>query len=103
MNNIKNKRLLTGCIALFLLLSFGSCKKFLNQVPENSLTGDDFFKTEADANAGIMGVYDALQACADKFIIWGEFRADLISPVTNNDITYPYYHLFENTGVASVW
>ncbi len=33
----------------------------------------------------------------------GEFRADLISPVSNNDITYPYYQLFENNRVASVW
>jgi starch-binding outer membrane protein, SusD/RagB family len=103
MNNIKNKRLVQCFVAGLLLLSFGSCKKFLNQEPENSLTGDDFFKTEADANAGIMGVYDALQACADKFITWGEFRADLISPGINNDITYPYYQLFENNRVASVW
>lgn len=103
MNNIKKKRLLTGCMAMLLLFSFVSCKKFLNQEPENSLTGDAFFKTEADANASIMGVYDALQSCADKFITWGEFRADLISPQTNNDVTYPYYQLFENNRPASVW
>lgn len=89
--------------AALLLITLGGCKKYLNQVPENSLTGDAFFKTEADANAAIMGVYDALQACADKFITWGEFRADLITPVLNNDITYSYYQLFENNRVASVW
>jgi hypothetical protein len=103
MQNIKYRKLLTGCFAALLLLTFGSCKKYLDQEPENSLTGDDFFKTEADANAAIMGVYDALQACADKFITWGEFRADLVSPLTNNDITYPYYQLFENNRPASVW
>src|SRR5688500_12628238 len=103
MTSIKNKWLVTcGALGLVLLL-FGSCKKFLNQEPENSLTGDAFFKTEADANAAIMGVYDALQSCADKFITWGEFRADLISPQTNNDVTYPYYQLFENNRPASVW
>lgn len=103
MNNIKHKRLSIWLAASLLLLSFGSCKKFLNQVPENSLTGDAFFKTEADANAAIMGVYDALQACADKFITWGELRADLISPLSNNDVTYPYFQLFENNKPASVW
>lgn len=103
MNNIKNKWLVQCFAAGLVLLSFGSCKKFLNQVPENSLTGDAFFKTEADANAAIMGVYNALQACGEKFLTWGEFRADLISPITNNDITYPYYQLFENNRVASVW
>ncbi|HEX6430933.1 MAG TPA: RagB/SusD family nutrient uptake outer membrane protein [Niastella sp.] len=103
MNNIKNKWLVTGCVVVLALLTFSSCKKFLNQEPENSLTGDDFFKTEADATAAIMGVYDALQACSEKFITWGEFRADLISPGANNDITYPYYQLFENNRVASIW
>ena len=103
MNNIKNKWLVKGCAVVLVLLSFSSCKKFLDQEPENSLTGDDFFKTEADANAAIMGVYDALQACTDKFITWGEFRADLVSPLLNNDITYPYYQLFENNRVASIW
>lgn len=103
MNNIIKKWLVTGCAAGLLLTALGACKKFLNQVPENSLTSEEFFKTEADANAAIMGVYDALQLCADKFITWGEFRADLISPLTNNDITYPYYQLFENNRPASVW
>lgn len=87
----------------FVLVTISSCKKYLNQTPENSLTGDAFFKTEADANAAIIGVYDALQACSDEFITWGEFRADLISPLINSDVTYTYYQLFENNRVASVW
>jgi starch-binding outer membrane protein, SusD/RagB family len=103
MKKIHYKRLTIWLATCLLLAALGSCKKYLNQVPENSLTRDEFFKTEADANAAIMGVYDALQACTEKFITWGEFRADLISPLTNNDITYPYYQLFENNRVASVW
>jgi starch-binding outer membrane protein, SusD/RagB family len=103
MNTIKNKWLVKGCVVVLALLTFSSCKKFLDQEPENSLTGDAFFKTEADANAAIMGVYDALQACTDKFITWGEFRADLVSPLVNSDVTYPYYQLFENNRVASIW
>ena len=103
MNNIKHKRFSILLAASLLLLTFASCKKFLNQVPENSLTSDAFFKTEADANAAIMGVYDALQGCADEFITWGEFRADLVSPLSSNDVTYSYYQLFDNTRIASVW
>lgn len=103
MNKINYKRFPLWLATCLLLGALGSCKKYLNQVPENSLTRDQFFKTEADANAAIMGVYDALQACTEKFITWGEFRADLISPLSNNDITYPYYELFENNRVASVW
>jgi hypothetical protein len=103
MNTIKNKWLVKCCVAGLVLLSFGSCKKFLNQEPENSLTRDAFFKTEADANAAIIGVYDALQGCADEFITWGEFRGDLVSPAINNEVTYSYYQLFDNTRTASVW
>jgi hypothetical protein len=103
MTIIKYKWLVKSCVTAVVLLSMGSCKKFLNQVPENSLTRDAFFKTEADANAAIMGVYNSLQQCADEFLTWGEFRGDLVSPLTNNDITYPYYQLFDNTRIASVW
>lgn len=103
MKIIKHKQLTRWLAAGLLLLTVAGCKKYLNQTPENSLTGDAFFKTEADANAAIMGVYDALQACSDKFITWGEFRADLISPVANNDNTYPYFQLFENNRIASIW
>jgi starch-binding outer membrane protein, SusD/RagB family len=100
MNTLKNKWLAVG---LMILMTLGSCKKYLDQEPENSLTRDDFFKTEADANAAIIGVYDALQACVDKFISWGEFRGDLISPVSNNEITYPYFQLFDPSMPPSVW
>jgi hypothetical protein len=103
MISIKKQRLITGLAAWLLLTVAGGCNKYLEQLPENSLTREDFFKTEADANAAIIGVYDALQGCADRFLTWGEFRADLISPTGNNDITYPYYQLFENTRPASVW
>jgi starch-binding outer membrane protein, SusD/RagB family len=89
---------LVSCIILI-----SSCKKYLEQAPENSLTRQEFFKTEADANAAIMGAYDALQACSEKFLNWGEFRADLISPTANNDITYPYYQLFDVTRPVSLW
>lgn len=103
MISIKKQQSIRGIIALLLLILAGGCNKYLEQMPENSLTRDAFFKTEADANASIMGVYNALQGCAEEFLTWGEFRADLISPTTNNDITYPYFELFENNRVASVW
>jgi starch-binding outer membrane protein, SusD/RagB family len=102
--NCKKNQWSISALSLCLLLTLtGGCKKYLDQEPENSLTRDDFFKTEADANAAIFGVYDALQACAEKFLTWGEFRGDLVSPSINNDNTYPYYQLFENNRPASVW
>ena len=103
MNRIKNKWLIHTLLLGLLITIAPGCKKYLEQEPENSLTRDDFFKTEADANAAIMGVYDGLQACAEKFLTWGEFRGDLVSPNINNDNTYLYFQLFENNRPASVW
>jgi hypothetical protein len=91
--------------ALFMaglsVMSLG-CKKYLDQLPADSLTREQFFKTEADANASIAGVYDALQTSVTQFLIWGEFRADLITPVTNTANTYSYYEYFSPDATSTL-
>lgn len=94
-------RLRKALLMLLLVSTLGGCKKFLDQVPENSLTRDEFFKTEADANAAIIGVYDALQSSNRQFLRWGEFRADLIT--SNNALDAVYLQSFDNTNDISVW
>lgn len=101
MNTLINKWMLRSLGLCLVLASFCGCKKFLDQVPENSLTRNEFFKTEADANAAIVGVYDALQGCASQFLQWGEFRADLI--VSNIALDPIYLQSFENTNQISNW
>lgn len=85
------------------MITASSCKKLLDQKPEDSLTRADFFKTQADAQAAIAGVYDGLQACVTQFLLWGESRGDLVSVTANNDSTYPYFQLFENFRPISNW
>jgi starch-binding outer membrane protein, SusD/RagB family len=98
-----NQQKMIRCIKIlsfcFLLITLSSCKKFLDEVPENSLTREEFFKTEADANAAIVGVYDALQLANSQFLRWGEFRGDLIS----NDLDNVYLQLIDNTNNIAVW
>lgn len=101
MNKLKSKWLLKSLVLCFLLASLNGCKKFLDQVPENSLTRDEFFKTEADAEAAIIGVYDGLQSCTSQFLQWGEFRADLI--VSNTALDPIYLQSFDNTNNISNW
>jgi hypothetical protein len=95
MYSISHKISITSLLALVLILSVG-CKKFLEQDPEDSLTEQEFFRSEEDANAAIVSVYDQLQDCVDKFLIWGEARADLVSPIARKsdqtwlyELTYP--------------
>lgn len=87
---------LSVCI---FLVALGGCKKYLDQTPENSLTREEFFKTEADANTAIIGVYDALQAANSQFLRWGEFRGDLVS----NDVDPVYLQSIDNTNAISNW
>jgi hypothetical protein len=49
-------------ILLFVLTSslFYSCKKFLDEVPRSVLVSENFYKTEADAEAAITAAYDGL-------------------------------------------
>lgn len=83
----------------FVVTSLVGCTKYLEQVPENSLTRDEFFKTEADANSALIGVYDALQAANSQFLRWSEFRGDLIS----NDVDAVYLQQLDNTSSISNW
>ncbi|RYE26557.1 MAG: RagB/SusD family nutrient uptake outer membrane protein [Sphingobacteriaceae bacterium] len=104
--NINKIRKIVG-LPLFFLILFAlltGCKKLLDQRPENSLTRQDFFKTEADANASIAGVYDALQASVTQLLLWGESRSDLVSSISTDDIiNYPYQQLFTNLRPLSNW
>ncbi|MBS0032426.1 RagB/SusD family nutrient uptake outer membrane protein [Chitinophaga sp. 22321] len=44
------------------LLTLGACKKdFLNTVPADKVSDENFWKTEKDANAGVSAVYNDLQ------------------------------------------
>lgn len=102
MNRIMYKRI-SVLFSLILILSlFSGCEKILDKRPDSSLTRNDFFKTESDANAALIGVYDALQACVSQFWLWGESRGDLVS---TTDLTggYPYFQLFENTKEILRW
>lgn len=99
MNSLKNNWLLKALSCCLLFATLGGCKKYLDQVPENSLTRDEFFKTEADAQAAIIGVYDALQTANAQFLRWGELRGDLIS----NDVDPIYLQVLDNTSSIANW
>lgn len=59
---------------------FSSCvKSVLDKKPVSSFSGEDFYKTPADAQAGVYGIYNAAQSTFRiNFAYWGEARADNI-------------------------
>jgi hypothetical protein len=92
-NQMNGSRYKIGISSLMImvLMFLSGCEKFLEQDPQDSLTEQQFFKTREDANSAIVSVYDQLQDCVTKFLVWGEVRADLAIPVTRKtDFTWPY-------------
>jgi hypothetical protein len=103
MNNFKNIRVTSTMLLFTIIVLATGCKKLLDQKPKDALTRAEFFKTEADAEAAIAGVYDGLQGCVTQFQNWGENRGDLVSVTANDDNTYAYFQLFENFRPISNW
>lgn len=67
---------------LFSLLGIGlsltACNKdFLNQEPESSLLGANFWKTESDLKQGVVGAYASLRGMGGfSYWVFGEMRSD---------------------------
>jgi hypothetical protein len=93
-------RALAVLSALTLLIALSGCKKLLDLRPPNSITRDNFFKSKDDALSTIIGCYDGLQGCAEKFITWGEFRGDMVRATLT---TYPYNQNMDKNSSVSDW
>jgi len=87
-------------LAAFLVLATGftSCKKWLDLKPQNGIVREDFWKTKEQVSAAVAGIYASLlssptatsstinttdRALAEYLWIWGEARADMVTPATN--------------------
>jgi starch-binding outer membrane protein, SusD/RagB family len=46
-------------LMLVLVISMASCKKFLEEIPEDQVTNANFYATEADVEASVDGIYSA--------------------------------------------
>lgn len=51
-------------IAIFLCLGLVSCKKFLNTVPTDTLTKNDYYNSESKLSTALAGVYQPLSSSA---------------------------------------
>jgi hypothetical protein len=63
---------------LFISIAATSCKKdFLNQTPEASLAGTNFYQTETDFKQAVNGSYAAIRDMAGvSYWLFGEMRSD---------------------------
>lgn len=59
---MKTKHIFLGLFLLITGLSLSSCNDFLNTVPTDFISPENFFKTEADGDRAIAGVYQDLNS-----------------------------------------
>ncbi|CAM3322524.1 RagB/SusD family nutrient uptake outer membrane protein [Zobellia roscoffensis] len=81
--NIKNYIVIV-LPTLMVLISTLSCEELVDESPISEIAPDNFFRNNNDAQAAIIGMYDAMQpAFRLNHYYWGEFRGD--SYINGND------------------
>lgn len=94
-----------------LLLSFVSCKKWLDLQPQDGITGAEFWKTKEQVQAAVTGCYASLlgsptgsRSLAEHLFIWGELRADMIvaaTSTTNEEIDVINVNILPTNSIAN--
>ena len=76
-------------IAVFFLIQVTSCDEILDKDPASTFSADGFYKTKSDCEAGVYGIYDAVQsAFGTYFAYWGEGRADNVVTEQTGEAMY---------------
>lgn len=72
-------------IACLGMVALGSCS-FLEKEPISSFSAQGFYQTTSDAQAGVYGIYNAMQSTFRiNFAYWGEGRADAVETNHSGD------------------
>lgn len=70
---------LLGCMSLFLMISLASCSDFFDQESDHVIYTDDArLDDAADTIYSVLGIINKMQAIADRTILLGEMRGDLV-------------------------
>lgn len=73
-------------LGIVFLTTFSCSEDVLQRDPVSSFSAQGFYKTSSDAQAGVYGIYDAVQSTfSSNFSLWGEGRADAVSTNQSGD------------------
>jgi hypothetical protein len=70
------KTVITGIVAVVLILSNGCSDDFLEVYPKTSVTSGTFYKTDAHFDQALMGAYERLRVLPNAGMIMDETRCD---------------------------
>jgi len=88
------KFLLKYSLIVLIVLTATSCDKWLELKPQDGIIREEYWKTKEQVDAAVTGIYSSLmggtiagntnlnveRALPEYFFLWGEGRADMISP-----------------------
>lgn len=81
-------------VAFVLLFTTNACNNWLYLEPEDGVLVDEYWKSQSDLQAGLMGIYASMlgnntsgsRSVPELMLLWGEIRADFLT-YYNNPIT----------------
>lgn len=92
------KKIVIGISLVFTML-FASCgKEFLNVSPKDNLTGNNYWKSEADVDKFIVGIYKTLRLATMGTPAGGEANHRIFFPATGDFRCAPIVRTSQSTG-----
>lgn len=87
-----------------VLMQVTACTDILDKDPVSSFSAAGFYKTTADAQAGVYGIYDAAQSVFRlNFAYWGEGRADNVQTAQSGESLVLSSNNLTNTASSADW
>lgn len=81
----KSYKYYTALAIATMALSWTSCQKALEFLPEDRVNQANMYQTQADADAAVLGIYGQIASLGDTYIILNELRADLVDVTQHAD------------------
>lgn len=91
-------------IVFLIAIAFSCSKDILDKEPKSGFSAQGFYKTSSDAQAGVYGIYDAVQATFSRnFSFWGEGRADAVNTNHSGDPLLLQQNTLNKTMSSASW
>lgn len=89
---------------LLIAITFASCTKVLDQVPEYTIAEDNFWQTANDAESAAVGIYPAVQQLSQQFPVAFDAGSDATTALLINYAPFSQHGIpVDNPIVAAYW
>jgi starch-binding outer membrane protein, SusD/RagB family len=85
-NNLVRMKVIQYIIIFMVSLSVVSCKDWLDVLPENDQTTDEYWQSKEEVESVIASGYSYLRTASELIFIWGEARGNGITIYNSTDI-----------------